>query len=106
MSDDPPGVEPEIGEDTIEHALARVEELAPTPVCPCCGATEWNGSSVVDGLMMVAVEIEGPEADGEDDGLGGQTLQRISGVAFACAKCGFLRFHVSPSADLRSAPEP
>ena len=106
MSDDPPGVEPEIGEDTIEHTLARVEELAPTPVCPCCGATEWNGSSVVDGLMMVAVEIEGPEADGEDDGLGGQTLQRISGVAFACAKCGFLRFHVSPSADLRSAPEP
>jgi hypothetical protein len=98
--------EPTIDENSIERALARVERLAPSPSCPCCGRTKWNGSGAVDGLMMVGVETETGQPEDTSDPLAGQTLQRISGVAFACANCGFLRFHVTPSADLSSSAEP
>ena len=77
----------------IERQQARILGLTANSTCPYCGeAGRWHPMPGLAGLVVT---------DLTDDAVGAETLEdfdvirrRAPVVGFACARCGFVRFHM------------
>lgn len=80
----------------IEGGHAWVQERTGDPACPICGTVDWLSIDSVNGVVVVE-DTETPEPFGGDDlDLEERYLTTVSAVAFACRRCGFVRFHMHP----------
>jgi hypothetical protein len=85
--------------DEIERGLGWVLERTGTRQCPFCDAIDWLPLDSVKGIVIAETPdvldlALPPEANGRD--LGVSDLTTVSAVAFACRRCGFVRFHMHP----------
>jgi hypothetical protein len=80
----------------IESGHAWVQERTGDPACPFCAALDWLPLDSVNGVVVVEpAEALEPSAGNQLD-VEERDLTTISSVAFACKRCGFVRFHMHP----------
>jgi hypothetical protein len=73
-----------------------VQERTGSRPCPFCGAVDWLPLGSVHGLVVVEVGESLDPSSHDDVDVAANDLTTISAVAYACKRCGFVRFHMSP----------
>jgi len=79
-----------------ERDYTWVHERTGDRPCPFCDAIDWLPLDSVNGVVVVEAAEGIQPFVGDPVDLEESDLTTIKAVAFACRRCGFVRFHMHP----------
>jgi hypothetical protein len=85
--------------DEIERGQLWAQERTGDRKCPFCDVDDWLPLDSVKGIVIAETPESldlpvPPDTNGRDIGV--SDLTTVKAVAFACKRCGFVRFHMHP----------